>query len=154
MDESDARTLVLAALRPLDPIYVENAARAGCGDVNYVEGWLELKWLASWPKRPETPVNLPEFTPQQRVFLVKRCRAGGQARVLLRVGKSWLLIPGLWAALRLGKGATKSEIVKAAELYWLTVLGGPELAAWLSAPPRNDLTLLPLLTESGFISNV
>lgn len=154
MDESDARLLVIRALRPLNPIYIENAARAGCGDINYVEGWLELKWLASWPKRPETAVALPEFTPQQRVFLVKRCRAGGQARVLLRVGKSWLLIPGLWAALRLGKGATKSEIVKAAELYWLRVLDGPELVAFLSAPPKNDLSLLPLLMASDFISNV
>ncbi len=141
MDEGGFRPTVLKALKPLDAVFVENVMRAGTPDINYVEGWLELKWLNEWPKRAETVVKLPKFTPQQRIFLINRCRAGGSARFLLRVGKEWILLPGLWSALNLGKTATKSQILAAAEKYWPTRLIAVELVAHLRPPKLSPTGL-------------
>lgn len=151
MDEGKFRPSVLAALRPLDAVFVENVMGSGMPDINYVEGWLELKWLKAWPVRPGTVVKLPEFTPQQRIFLLNRCRAGGSARFLLRVGKEWILLPGIWSALRLGKTATKAEILAAAERYWPVRLIGAELVEHLRNPPPSHIALSSLLSASDVI---
>lgn len=148
MAEDRVRTVVLAALRPLHAVHVENVMLAGMPDINYVDGWLELKWLKSWPRRPETVVAVPEFKPEQRVFLFNRCRAGGQARVLLRVGKSWLLLPGQWSAIYLGRSAVKVQIEEAAEKYWRNQLAGHELLAYLAARPKSIL-----LPKSSLLAN-
>lgn len=150
MDEGNVRTTVLSALRPLHAIYVENGAKAGTGDVNYIEGWLELKWLHNWPKRPKTPIKLPEFTPQQRLFLIERCRMNGQARVLLRVGREWILLPGMWSAFRLGKTSTRADILAAAEKHWLANLSRSELVSYLRDPPPVNSDWSSFLKESGY----
>lgn len=106
MLESGMRSKVVAALRSLDAVCVENAARYGTPDVNYVEGWLELKVLARWPRGV---VKVPHFTPQQRVWLKRRVRLGGSAHVLILVDKDWLLFDGSWAADKLGH-VTKMEM--------------------------------------------
>jgi hypothetical protein len=74
--------------------------------VDKVEGWIELKQLPSWPKRGGV-VSLPEFEPQQRIWLRQRWAAGGDASLLLRVGNGrkaeWLLFTGPVAAEHVGK---------------------------------------------------
>jgi hypothetical protein len=152
MDEATFRPDVLAALKPLDAFHVENAFRAGTPDVNYVEGWLELKWLSSWPKLAPTPLRLPDFTAQQRVFLHKRCQAGGQARVLLRVGKEWILLPGMWSAWHLGRVATKSAVLAAAELHFPRRLDAAALVAHLRNPPPPVEDWSRFLKESASTS--
>lgn len=154
MDESVMRRSVLRALKPLDGVFIENVVGSGTADINYVEGWLELKYLANWPVRPTTPVALPKFTPQQRVFLTNRCLAGGQARFLLRVGREWLLLPGLWSALHLGKGALRTEIEAAAELHWSNRLLSAELVAHLRNPPPPPPVPSSLPSENVAILSV
>lgn len=88
---------VLQAHR-LDPVRIENAVSIGVPDVNYKDGWIELKYAASWPRRDKTPLRLPHFTPQQRVWLRRRWRLGGRAFLLLRVVDEFMLFDGGFAA--------------------------------------------------------
>lgn len=92
MSEKGMRQRVVRALKSLDAISVENPAYPGTPDVNYIGGWLELKWKRHWPKGADTPLRMPHFTPQQRVWLTRRARKGGTALVLLQVGQEYLLL--------------------------------------------------------------
>lgn len=95
------------AVRPLlaklDPYRIESHIIAGIPDVTITSGWIELKYLAEWPKRVDTIVRCDHFTVQQRVWLTKRVMAGGNAWLLLKVGKhEWILFKGDVAARLLG----------------------------------------------------
>lgn len=89
-----------SALRPhmeregLDPVRVENRAMPGTPDVNYKEGWLELKHADRWPPRGG-PLRLKHPpTPEQKVWLWRRWMKAGAAMLLLRVGREWFLFRG------------------------------------------------------------
>lgn len=90
-------------MKALDPIRVENSVLAGTPDVNFIGGWMELKWSKEWPKREDSIVPLDHFTPQQRVFALRRWRAGGVSLVMWTVGGVWMLFDGQTAAKILGK---------------------------------------------------
>jgi len=92
------RSKVVRALRPLDALAIENAVHAGTPDVNYIGGWIELKRAYKLPKRADTPLACPHFTPQQRVFLRRRRHKGGRAFLLLLVDDVWMLFDGCTAA--------------------------------------------------------
>lgn len=94
------------ALRPLlkglHPVRVENPMLPGTPDVNWSHGWIELKFAERWPPRGG-PLRVDHFTKEQRTWLTRRRRAGGNAKVLLKVGEfEWLLFDGLAAAVYLG----------------------------------------------------
>jgi hypothetical protein len=127
---SDHVKPVLEAHR-LDPKRVENAVALGMPDVNYIEGWIELKYVADWPKREETPLRLGHFTPQQRVWLYRRWVLGGKAFLLLRVAKEFLLFDGRTACDAVG-------LVSRASLYDRCLR---------RAPTFNDPVLLSFLTR-------
>lgn len=129
MSEKTQRQRVVKALKPFDAWSVENPCRPGTPDVNYIEGWIELKWLADWPKRATTTVRIEHFTPQQRVHLARRWEMGGNAYLLLQVAQDWLLFTGDIAARIVGR-ATRSELEAAAKAQWVR----PNLADVL--PPQ------------------
>lgn len=133
MSERDMRKRVVRALRPLDAISVENRCGLGTPDINYVEGWIECKWLRKWPKHPTTLVRLThELMPQQRVWLSRRRRRGGVAWVLLQCGQEWFLIDGVVAGRILGY-ATRAEIIEMSHYYWPDGLVDDELVEALRA---------------------
>jgi len=88
------RKNVVQILAPLDGKPVENPAWPGFPDVNYIEGVVELKKVDRWPAREATPLKLDHFTREQRIFLERRWRKGGNAFLLLQVNKTFLLYDG------------------------------------------------------------
>jgi hypothetical protein len=110
------RKRVIKALRPLDGRSVENGVGAGTPDVNYADGWIELKSLEAWPVKGG-PLRVPHFTPQQKAWLVRRHKAGGAIWMLLKVGTEWLLLEGKDAAFLVGK-STREELIEAAVYTW------------------------------------
>lgn len=100
---------------------IENMVGVGMPDVTYAvqgaEGFIELKWRARWPRTPADVVTLDHFTPQQRIWIKQRRKAGGRVYVLLLVDckpREYLLLPGEWAAAHLGLTATRADVTAAA----------------------------------------
>lgn len=102
MTEKRMRQRIVKILDEYDPISVENPAHPGTPDLNCTLGWIELKQEPVWPVRASTPLRVPHFTMQQRVWLKRRHRSGGNAWLLLQVGQEWLLFSGNVAAEHLG----------------------------------------------------
>jgi hypothetical protein len=127
MAEDSTNTRVMKALRGLHPIRVENPACAGTPDINYIGGWIENKYLASWPL-PGTIVRLDHFTPQQRCWHTLRAHAGGVSYVFLQVGREYLLFRGYDAAQELGK-VTQQSLREMAVGIWDGKLNDKEFRA-------------------------
>lgn len=115
--ERKMKRKVIAFMKGLHAIPVENAVRFGCPDINYAFGWIELKRLAQWPKKRETCVRFPHFTPPQKVWIKQRVRSGGTVFVLVQIEDIWLLYDGILAAERLGE-MTKQDMLEAATMTW------------------------------------
>jgi hypothetical protein len=128
--EQNMRQRVIQALKPLDAISVENSCGPGTPDVNYIGGWLELKRVAAWPANLRTPVRIPHFSPQQKVWLARRCQRGGRAYVLLQVERDWFLIDGLVAASGLGTWNRDDLLFNSAK-HWFPNLVPEELLDFL-----------------------
>ena len=117
MSEQHMRQRVVKALKPLDAWSVENPCRPGTPDVNFIEGWCELKHKDNWPVRKTTIIRLPHFTPQQRLHLRRRWHLGGNAYLLLQIAQDWLLFDGKAAAEFVGK-VTRAELESVANAVW------------------------------------
>ncbi len=130
MSESSMRQRLVAALRPLDAVPIENRLKAGTPDVNYIGGWMELKWLRSWPVR-DGVVLLPHFTIGQRLWLRRRGARGGVAMLVLQVGKQWLFFDWKYAYDYVGKSASRLGLEGNAMKHFPNGLKNKELVAWL-----------------------
>lgn len=137
MTESNLATTVMAALKPWDRLRVENPAHPGTPDINYCmgegrEGWIELKQEDEWPKRATTPLRVPHYTQQQRVWAIRRAAKGGSVWLLIQVESDYLLLQGDVAAKLLGT-STRSELIEAAVAHWTTKKHlTQDLKTWLS----------------------
>lgn len=116
---------------------VENSAYPGTPDVWWVmggqSGWIELKWLPSWPKRPSTVVRVDHFTPQQRVCLSLLRRARAQAHVVAKIEDDWLLFSGEAAAEFLGR-LPREKLLEKTIKVWNGRLDTQELRRCLKTP--------------------
>lgn len=81
---------------------VENGACPGTPDIECTLGWIECKYLERWPSRVPI-VKCEHYTPQQRVWHVKRSRAGGRVFVMIQIARDYLLFRGEVAAEHLGR---------------------------------------------------
>lgn len=137
MSEKALRRRVLKALKPLCAKPVENPACPGTPDVAYIDGWVELKKIRRWPKDSHGKVIVHHFTPQQRIWLQDWCTAGGEAWLLLQVGRNeFLLFWGEDAANKLGK-VDRLELLSLADVHWRQGLDETQLRARLGYPPRR-----------------
>jgi hypothetical protein len=130
MSETGMRSRVVRALRSLDAIGVENPVYPGTPDVNYVEGWLELKWLRAWPVNPNTVVTIEHYTQQQRIWIYRRWCKGGRVHLLLQVQKEWLLFNGRVAYEHLGR-VSQHALYQYAEQVWKDGLQDSQLVKYL-----------------------
>jgi hypothetical protein len=120
--EKNLRGNVLKTLRKagLDARPVENPVDPGFPDVEYIGGVLELKSAARWPKRSSTPLRVPHYTQQQRIWHERRAARGGRVHVLIQVGKEFLLFTGAVASLRLGH-LPRTELLDFASGHWTSL---------------------------------
>ncbi len=140
------RRKVLRALRTLDAKAVENTIGNGTPDVNYMEGWIELKWLRSWPVKEDTVVQLPHFTIGQRRWLRNRYNLGGRCWLMLQCRSEWLLFHGLDAHDYVGN-LTRQDLYKVTRARWAKGLKEKELIDCLT---RDWDNLRSLPSVSGF----
>lgn len=126
--EQQQRQLVVKALTKAgyDATSVENPAYPGTPDIQYIDGWIECKYLEKWPARHDTTVRIEHFTPQQRVWLLRRYLAClkrdhryGNGWLVLYVAstKDWFVFDGETAARYVAKDG-----VHKAKLFELAVL--------------------------------
>ena len=116
MSEQYMRQRVVRMLHSLDAFSVENSAWPGTPDINYTEGWIELKWLRNWPVRGGV-VKIDHFTTQQRFFLGQRWQKGGNAYLLLSIKSEWLLFTGDVAAKEVGR-RNREDLILLSHAYW------------------------------------
>lgn len=125
------RSRLVADLKRLDAMAVENPAKPGTPDINYCEGWIECKYLKHWPVIPDTnPVLFPHFTPQQRQWMKSRCDRGGNVYLMAKIGRDWLLFEGEWAWQHFGRAPRPSLLANAIRV-WENGLKPKELIACL-----------------------
>ncbi len=131
MAEADQRRKVVKALRSVHALAVENPMKPGTPDVNFADGWIELKWLRKWPVRKTTIVRIDHYTKEQRVFLKTRWLTSKSSFLILQVGREWLLFEGHTAAEHVGR-VTKDQLKTIAIAYWKNGLNKGELLKCLT----------------------
>ena len=90
--EQQQRQILIKALNRAgqDATSVENPAYPGTPDVQFIDGWIECKYLEDWPKREKTTVRIDHYTSQQRVWLLRRSIACSKRQT--ERGLGWLLL--------------------------------------------------------------
>lgn len=115
----------------LDPVRVENSCDLGTPDVNCTLGWIELKRVVEAPKRVDTFVRVPHFTPEQRAWLSRRSEFRGPCFMLLLVGNTWFLFEGRVAADHVGT-STMEELRLQSRRWWPRKPSAKDLRAALT----------------------
>lgn len=125
----------------------EDKLTQGVPDLSFVNGWLELKYRAKWPRFSDTVVTIPHFTPQQRQWARRRATAGQPCWLLMQVAEEYLLFgDGYWRWL--GETTRTDMYIKSRGLIWNGAINFVELrnhleAGWVSGYPRASTATYP-----------
>lgn len=107
MSESGSRSnLVKVMKKDFDAVAIESPKTGiGIPDVNFTKGWIECKWMKSWPKNCDTrPVRLGHpLSVEQGIWAFRRSRAGGYCFVCVQIAREWFFFDGLTAKDQVGK---------------------------------------------------
>ncbi len=108
----------------------------GIPDVNYAEGWIEAKWMKTWPKKAETePVRFGHpLTLEQGIWLWQRRLAGGSAFCCCQVERSWFFFDGMTIRKRFDL-MTRPEMIAEAVFYMPKGMEAERLITWLRSHP-------------------
>ncbi len=108
---------------------IENAFYKGVPDVNFlvggIEGWLELKFLHNFPKKESTPVKIPHFTQEQKLWHKERFENHGLTAMLLQVDDHYFLFVG--DKIALVNNLSKKGMIKNANKCWRKRINFEEL---------------------------
>jgi len=127
LSERNMRQRLVKALKPLNAVSVENAVGPGTPDINYTKGWIECKWLRSWPKKADTVVRLGHpLMPDQIAWIKRRMAHGRVVWVMLQCKQEWFLFSGLAAIHVLGSTCHKI-LCETTHRYWPNGLNVDEL---------------------------
>ena len=81
---------------------IESSAGNGVPDVAFSvptkHGWIELKYIKEWPKRPTTLVKLP-LRPEQKLWIKNHGQLSGNVWVLCRIADMFFLLDHKEAAI-------------------------------------------------------
>ena len=115
-----------------DPVRVETRDADGIPDVNYKEGWIELKFARTWPMRGGA-LKIEHYTQQQRTWGFRRQHAGGRSFLLLKAHHDWMLFDGFTAFHHVGK-ENRETLSRLALLHYSGKVGGvvKEMSPWLT----------------------
>lgn len=98
---------------------IESSAGNGVPDISYgipqCNGWIELKYIAEWPKRPTTKVKLP-LRPEQKLWIQTRGALSGNIWVFIRIQDDFFLLPH-YEAINACEGWVKEEWIRRTSLY-------------------------------------
>jgi hypothetical protein len=94
MSEKNLNRLVLEQLKGRHSFRIENLACPGTPDIGYVNGFVECKWLAKWPKNGVA--RFRHWTAQQACWHKEHWAAGGQSWIVAQVADEYFLVPGHW----------------------------------------------------------
>jgi hypothetical protein len=122
MSESDMRRRVVKLLKPIGAFPVENPCLPGTPDINHWYGWIELKWVRSWPKRKNTIIRLTDFTLKQKRFLRNRWQGNQDAYLLVQINRTeWFLFKGNTVD-PLGQNFNRKEFCNHAFQHWTSTV--------------------------------
>lgn len=111
----------------------EDLSSLGVADVSFVvdgyHGWMELKIVDLWPKRPETPLRIPHLTDEQKAWLLRKGLAGGRTWLLLQVESDVLLIR--WSEVMLVGECPREDLIGFAYGHWSGKIDYSQLATLL-----------------------
>ena len=118
--ESDFWSVVRRNLSPYGRLVrlESGLTESGIPDVAYCflgsAGWLELKSVAAWPKRPATPLRIDHLTLEQVLFLETWTRhpSRGQAHGLFRVDRDYLLLDAPLVRAVFERQVTRTQLVE------------------------------------------
>lgn len=134
MSEKTMRSRLVLRCKDLDMKPIENKVAKGTPDVNYIEGWLELKWLRGWPVKGG-PVEISHYTNHQRLWLKRRWERGGRAFLVLQVKKEWLVFCGC-DALPVGT-LNREQLYEIAICRWERDLYIDKFKSWITLDHRE-----------------
>jgi len=115
---------------------VENPVSPGTPDVYFTltcngrMGWIELKHLHEWPKRPDTIVKIDHYTPQQKSFIRRHGERGALVCLLIQIKKDYFLF-GWKNALNVGE-IPKEEYFNQCIRHWANRMDYPEFTRILA----------------------
>lgn len=138
MSESDMRSYLVKSLEVLDAVAIENGRlRAGTPDLNFIGGWIECKWLKTWPKGADVnPVRFQHpLTKEQGLWLARRWRRGGLALVAAKVSSEWFFFSGETARHTFDR-MTRPQMREQALLWFPRGLDKERLIEWLRSNRR------------------
>ena len=136
MSEEQMWTALRPSLKGLDPVRIENSLALGTPDVNYTEGWIELKNVDKRPKKEETRIEVDHFTQDQRMWIARRHQVAGRVHLLLRIEKTWLLFEPPNACIHVGN-SNEAELRTHAFAIWENVPDRVALLAALRGTPPS-----------------
>lgn len=138
MSESGMRQNLVKALKSLDAVPIENPMRAGTPDINYIGGWIECKWMKTWPVYCDTrPVHFSHpLTKEQGIWLARRWMSGGTTLVCAQVAREWFFFSGETAKFKFGN-MTRPEMRKEALLHLTKGLEKEKVITWLRSLSRG-----------------